>query len=102
MPDDHNPWLNRASAGRQNNKGGPDTIEPVGGFANIEWQTRPASPSPYENALADALQRLFEDGVTELADLVVGLNRLGVEHPDGGLWTAENYPTAMKALGDAG
>lgn len=102
MADDHNPWLARPAAGGENNKGGPDTIEPVGGFANIEWQTRAAAPSDYESALADALQRLFEDGVTELEALVAGLNRLSIEHPGGGAWTAENYPTAMKALGGTG
>ena len=100
MPD-HNPWLNQQKRTPEGDppKGGEDTIERPAEVKNITWQTRAASPTPYEQTLCDALERLFGEGVDTLDQLVAGLNSSGIAHPDGGEWTVANYESAMARLG---
>jgi hypothetical protein len=62
-------------------------------------QTRDMPHGDYENRLGDALEALFDAGVTELPDIVAGLNRTGVKPPSGQAWTEELFRAEMARLG---
>ncbi len=99
MAQDHNPLLKvflSKAGGTEPEKG---RIERVDEAQNIEWQTRPAPPSDYENALGDALVACFEEGIEDLAPLVKRLNDLAIKTPDGDAWTEENFQTVLARLG---
>jgi hypothetical protein len=91
---DHNPHLRRAQGSVERRTPARGSIvsrsEP-----NLAWQTRAAPPTEHENALADALEKVFEDGAEELSDVVAGLNRLGVRAPDGTPWTTDRLAEAL-------
>jgi Recombinase-like helix-turn-helix domain len=108
---DFNPHLrfaidSRAAAGRLDskadgpNKGGEASIERYEAPQLIRWQTRPALPTDYENALGDALEALFTREVYELGAIVEGLNDSGPADPDGNPWTEASFQAVMKRLGD--
>ena len=69
----------------------PLYLEPV--------QSRTAAPTDYENALGDALEAAFADGIDALAPLVARLNETGVRAPNGEAWTPEMFETEIKRLG---
>ena len=79
------------------NKGGSSNIERPVAVENIPWQTRPAELTPFEDALASALQTMFRDGVETLPDIVSRLNASDVKHPEG-RWTEQNYQSLMARL----
>jgi hypothetical protein len=81
------------------NKGGADFIERYEAPALIRWQTRPALPTDYENALGDALEGLFAQEVYELDAIIAGLNENGPADPDGKAWTEASFQAVMKRLG---
>jgi hypothetical protein len=94
---DHNPYLvPRVSASNGPAKG---TIDRPGTIGNIVWQTRSAPPAVYENALGDALERVFDAGAVELAEISAGLNDNGFRHADGGAWTPERLAAEFARLG---
>lgn len=99
MAQDHNPLLKSFLAGARGTEPEKGHIEYAGEARNIEWQTRPAAPSDYENALGDALVACFEEGIDELAPLVARLNELAVKTPDGQAWTEENFQAVLARLG---
>ena len=90
----------RAKAATHDNKGGGVFIEDPANVELIIWQTRPAPISDYEAALAQTLMDVYATGVTELDDVVAGLNAKGSLTPDGKSWNAENFQANMKTLGD--
>ena len=107
---EYNPHLQfakeaEAAAGRLDtksdgpNKGNDASIERYGEPELIRWQTRPAPPSDYENALGDALEALFTREIYELDAIVTGLNESGPADPDGNPWTEASFRSAMKRLG---
>lgn len=53
----------------------------------------------WENALGDALEAAFTDGVRELDALVERLNASAVRPPDGEPWTAERFTRIIHDLG---
>ncbi|TXH68341.1 MAG: hypothetical protein E6Q83_14740 [Thiothrix sp.] len=89
------PWR----GAKPSNKGGAGSIEHMDSIQNIVWQNRMAPPTEYENALADALEALFRQNKMELAEIVQGLNELGMHGPDGRYWTEESFQTEMARLG---
>lgn len=89
----------RYGAGDGSNKGNASSIERYDEPRLIRWQTRPALPSDYENALGDALEALFVREVFELGAIVAGLNENGPADPDGKPWTETSFTAAMKRLG---
>ena len=94
-----NPLLARAGTA-QEPKGSPAGLEVPDKVENIGWQTRPALPTPAEDALADALQAIFNEEVYELAKVVEGLNRRGVKPPSGAArWTEEIFRSELARLG---
>ena len=60
-------------------------------------QGRP--PSDYENALADAIEEAFAEGIWDLPALVERLNRIGVRTPDGNAWTAARFEQEIGRFG---
>ena len=81
------------------NKGGPASIELPDRVENIAWQTRPAPPTAAENALADALQKIFADEVYELAQIVTRLNAAGIAPPAGETrWSEANFRAELARL----
>ena len=65
----------------------------------IQWQTRPAIPSEYEQTLADALEQIFAQRIYELPAIVETLNREGVRTPSGAAWTEANFQETLRELG---
>lgn len=66
---------------------------------NIVWQTRQHEQTEFEKSLADAMERAFTDGVTELDDLVARLNADGVRDPENRAWTSDSFRAVMARLG---
>lgn len=67
---------------------------------DVIWQQRLGrEPSAHENAVGDALERLFDEGVEDLDGIVAGLNRLDVASPDGAPWTAKSFQEEIARLG---
>ena len=66
---------------------------------NRVWQTRTHSQTEFERRLADALERAFADGVTDLAPLVDRLNADGLRDEENRAWTEESFRAVMARLG---
>ena len=66
---------------------------------NRVWQTRKHSQTEFERRLADALERAFADGVTDLAPLVDRLNADGLRDEENRAWTEESFRAVMARLG---
>jgi len=72
---------------------------PHNGLNLVQDQARTRAATAFEDALGDALEAAFADGVHDLPALVARLNDTGVAAPDGGAWTEESFQAAMAALG---
>lgn len=94
MSEDFNPWLNT----KRRNKGGEDTVIPVGNAKLIPHQTRGRPVTEYEEQLADTLEVIFAGGVEELSDIVAGLNESIVPPPNGSTWTVDMFTEEMSRL----
>ena len=94
-----NAALQPSAAARRSNKGAVDAPGDRDVTENLVWQTRAAPPTAYEDALGDALQRIFADGAEELADVVGRLNRTGPKPPGAEAWTEDLFAAEMKRLG---
>jgi hypothetical protein len=66
---------------------------------NIVWQTRTHEGSAFERRLADAMERAFIGGVTELEALVDFINAAGVRDEENRVWTVESFRAVMARLG---
>ena len=93
---DWNPWLTKT----HENKGGADYLETYDPPTLLQWQTRSASPTEYEQELADALQEIFGEEVFDLTGIVRRLNESCVKPPEEGGWTETNFQSVMKRLGE--
>lgn len=80
--------------------GGDHPRLPHNGLSIEPWQFRKAPPTGYEDRLSDALEAAFAAGVHELSGLAAALNEAGLKTPAGEAWTANNFPAAMRRLGD--
>ena len=96
---DHNVMLTPWKTPSPNNVAGKGEIERPGQVPNIVWQTRSAAPTYYENALGDALEKVFGEGAESLEQVVAGLNGVGFRMPDGKPWTAASFESEMARLG---
>lgn len=97
---DHNPYLKPWQRPEPNAVAGKGSIEIPADVRNMIWQTRPATPTAYENRLGDALVDVFASGAVELADVVAGLNKIGMHAPDGQPWTEASFTAEMSRLGN--
>lgn len=89
------PWRDAAPS----NRGGAGSIEDYREIRNLEWQSRSAPPTEYENHLAEALEQILGDGIHDLPGIVAGLNRMRVHSPMGRAWTDESFAEEIKRLG---
>ena len=94
-----NPYLKPWQAAQPNNVAGKGQIEVPGQVENIVWQHRASAPSDYENALGDALERVFADGAESTDEVVAGLNALAFRTADGLAWTVAAFEAEMARLG---
>lgn len=93
-----NPYLKKWESACPNLEAGKGEIEVPGATPNIIWQTRDHEPTPYENALADALEEVFEAGALELCEVVKGLNDLGFRSSNGEIWSEDSFTQEMHVL----
>lgn len=94
---DFNPHL--ATPEFCDNKGSAATVEDPAHVENICWQTRSAPLSPYENALADALQLIFGNEIYALGDVVERLNEMKIPAPLGAVyWTEDSFCAEIARL----
>lgn len=96
---DHNPNLKPWEKPAPNNAAGKGKVEAPGQASNIVWQTRAVVPTEFENALGDALEKVFEAGATTLEQVVDGLNGIAFRTSDGQPWTAARFETEMARFG---
>ncbi len=96
---DYNPHLKPWTRPEPNKEAGKGSIEVPDEIVNIVHQTRATPPSEFENKLGEALETIFGDDVTELADIVSRLNEMGVQAPYGEAWTEDSFRSEMKRLG---
>ena len=66
---------------------------------NVVWQTRAVDPTPYENALGEALEKVFGAEVYDLPGIVAKLNEMGLTTEDGAAWTEKLFKSEMARLG---
>jgi hypothetical protein len=97
--DEYNVALTAEQGASRNPKGDEASIEHPDKVKNICWQTRAAPPTAYENALGDALQAAFADGVSDLPGVVRRLNERGPKAPDGSTWTEVSFTAEITRLG---
>ena len=89
------PWVQP----HPNQVAGKGAIERPGEMANIIWQNRSTLPTEYENRLGDALEKVFGNGAESLAEVVAGLNALGMRAAHGQRWSEASFQEEMKRLG---
>jgi hypothetical protein len=62
-------------------------------------QTIDAPQTAYQNALADALEKIFATGTHDLPKVIGALNAASVKAPDGAAWTEESFQAVMADFG---
>jgi hypothetical protein len=96
---DHNPHL-AVMRHPNDDKGSEAGIERPDAVVNIAWQTRPAPPSAFEDALADALQAIFADEIYDLPRILARLDAAGVAPPAGAArWDEASFGAELHRLG---
>ena len=96
---DHNPHLKSWSLPEPKQVAGKGQIEKPCEVENIIHQTRPAPPTEYENQLGDALTKIFDNDIDQLPGVIVKLNEMGVQAPNGAAWTQDSFKAEIKRLG---
>ncbi len=66
---------------------------------NVVWQTRTHDETDFERRLADAMERAFVAGVTELDALVECLNAEGLRDEENRAWSVDSFRAVMARLG---
>jgi fermentation-respiration switch protein FrsA (DUF1100 family) len=79
--------------------GGDHARLPHNGLYMEQWQAGTGNATPYEAALGNALEEVFSAGIYDLTGIVKALNRMGVQTPDGDVWTEDGYAVVMEKLG---
>lgn len=96
---DHNPNLKPWGRSEPNQAAGKGMIEKPDEVENIIHQTRSTPPTEYENRLGEALTEIFDADVDQLPDVITKLNEMGVQAPNGKLWSEESFRLEMRRLG---
>lgn len=95
----YNPYLRGWEKPTPNNTAGKGYIEKPDDAVNIIWQTRSATPSEAENALADGLEQVLGDGAETLAQIAAGLNALHLAAPGNDVWNEASLAAELHRLG---
>ena len=96
---EYNPKLKNWLANTPNKEAGINNIQKTQDVELIVWQTRPNVPSEYELSLAEHLINSFDEGVTDIKQLVAKLNESGLRHKGGQPFTVESFSAEMSKLG---
>ena len=94
----HNPYLKSNKSEEVSDNPARGRIEYPENIVNIPWQTRPETPTDYEQELTETLSQIFEADVDDLPGLVSELNRRNVFSPDGTPWTEEKFKLELKDM----
>jgi hypothetical protein len=62
-------------------------------------QTIDVPQTAYQNALADALEKIFSGGTHDLPAVIGALNATSVKAPDGAPWTEQSFRAVMAKFG---
>jgi molybdopterin-guanine dinucleotide biosynthesis protein A len=62
-------------------------------------QTVESPQTAYQNALADALEKIFATGAHDLPAVIGALNTAQVKAPDGAAWTEDSFRSVMADFG---
>ena len=73
---DHNPYLKSNKSGEVSDDPARGRIEYPENIVNIPWQTRPETPTDYEQELTETLSQIFEADVDDLASQENGLEQI--------------------------
>lgn len=65
----------------------------------VVHQSRDRDPTEYEDLLADALEKAFAGGVTDVDGIVASLIADAVPSPGGRPWTSDLVLSELKRLG---
>jgi len=68
-------------------------------FDDPAHQTIESPQTAYQNALADALEKIFADGTHDLPAVIAALNATNIKAPDGAAWTEESFRAVMADYG---
>jgi len=98
MPEIFNHRLVRLDTATPSTEAGTGLIELPGQGLNLRWQTRRSAPTPYENALADAIELAYLASAVSPAEFAAALNDARVLSPAGSAWTAETFEQEMARL----
>lgn len=80
-------------------EGGNGVIHKPGQTLNLIWQSRSRAPQPWELALIDALEALFENGAQTLPELVNGLNAGKFYNQRGQPWQEQTFAAFLDVNG---
>ena len=95
----YNPKLKSWLANKPNKEAGINNIQKAIEPEFIVWHIRAHVPSSYEESLVQHLIQAFENGVTEIDELVNVLNEKGLRHEGGELFSVESFQAQMARLG---
>lgn len=73
--------------------------EPYDETTNVVWQQRAGVPSAFENAMGEALEKIFGEEIYDLPEIVGRLNTMGLKTEAGEAWTEENFQIEIARLG---
>lgn len=96
---DFNPELSQWERIIPSSEAGRGHIERPGGFDNRVWQTRSRSPERFERDLLSSLEAVFEEGASELHEVIVGLNARCCQDRSGAPWSEQSFLREMAVLG---
>ena len=71
-------------------------VEKPGEAVNVEWQTRRAAPTEFENRMGDVFEKVFDSGVEALPAVVAKINELGSRDPEGKPWTEDSLQAWLR------
>ncbi|AFJ45708.1 recombinase-like helix-turn-helix domain-containing protein [Shimwellia blattae] len=96
---DTNPHLPQSHPFQPPKEGGNGSIHKPGQFQNIIWQTRSRVPDAFELGLIDALEQLFEQGISALPELIQALNGQKQWDPQGQPWSEQSFRAFLQVNG---
>jgi hypothetical protein len=98
MSDIFNHRLVRLDTATPSTEAGTGFIELPGQGLNLRWQTRRSAPTPYEDALADAIEGAYMAGASTPSEFAAALNDAKVFGAIGRAWTAQSIEQEMARL----
>lgn len=98
MSEIFNHRLVRLATACPSTEAGTGVIELPGQGLNLRWQSRTSAPTPYENALADAIEVAYLAGAKSPAEFAAALNDMTTVRANGDVWTAQSVEQELARL----